>query len=56
MTTTVTIRHEGPSAHKVLVEIVHETDGLLQEVIIDMGESFTTYLYGPQSIHVNELV
>lgn len=56
MTTTITIKHDGPVQHKVLVEVVHETNGLLQEVTLDMGESFTTYLYGPQSIHTNELV
>lgn len=56
MTTTVTIKHDGPAQHKVLVEIVHETNGLLQEVILNSGESFTTHLYGPQSVHINELI
>lgn len=55
MTTTVTIKHDGPVQNHVLVEVVHETDGLLQEITLKMGESFTTYLYGPQSIHINEL-
>lgn len=56
MTTTVTIKHEGPLEHRILVEIVRaDGDGLIQETTLEMGESFTTFLYASQSVHINEL-
>lgn len=56
MTTTMTIKHEGPLEHRILVEIVRaDGDGLIQETTLEMGESFTAFLYASQSVHINEL-
>jgi hypothetical protein len=54
MTTTVTIIHEGPDHHDVLVTPSGST-ALSQPARLHQGESLTTYVYGDGKLSINEV-
>jgi hypothetical protein len=54
MTTTVTITHDGPSSHDVLVTPTGST-GLAHQARLHAGESLTSYVYGDGELHIQEI-
>lgn len=55
MTTTVTIRHDGPPTHDVLVEVIAESTGnVIQGHVLKDGENTTLYVYKQQSLKISE--
>jgi hypothetical protein len=54
MTTTVTITHDGPDHHDVLVTPTGSTN-LTQPARLHKGDSLTTYLWGNGNLSINEV-
>jgi hypothetical protein len=54
MTTTVTITHEGPMSHDVLVTPTGSTS-LTNQTRLHAGDSLTSYVYGDGQLHIKEV-
>lgn len=55
MTTSVTIRHDGPATHDVIVDVVRaDTFDVLQKHVLTDGKSMTFYVYRGQSLVITE--
>jgi hypothetical protein len=56
MTTTVTIKHEGPDHHDVLVTVVDlPTKAIRQEIRLKAGDTITNYIHTGQGLTVSEV-
>jgi hypothetical protein len=57
MTTSVTIKHNGPGHHDVIVEVVADGSGaVLREQRIKLDASVELFVYRGQSIRVAECI
>lgn len=56
MTTTVTVRHDGPIDHDVKIEVINaDTLNVLNTVTITSGHEQTLYIYGKQGLLISEV-
>lgn len=56
MTTTVTIKHDGPNHHDVAVTVVNANTKTISEVVrLAISESVTRSLWDSQSLTVTEI-
>lgn len=59
MTTTVTIKHDGPDHHDINVEIYQgRADGTktgVRSSRLKMGEALTEYVYDTQALYITEI-
>jgi hypothetical protein len=54
MTTTVTITHDGPDHHDILVSPTGSTS-LQNQTRLREGESLTSYVWGDGELHLKEI-
>ncbi len=60
MTTTVTIKHEGPDHHDIQVEILRMNGGFPEadasvKIKVSPGETYTTHVYSTQYLRIIEI-
>lgn len=56
MTTTVTVKHDGPKDHDVKIEVVNaDSLNVLNTVTLTEGHSQTFYVYGNTGLLITEV-